>query len=341
VSDELISFEDLAPTLVSLAGEKVPDHMKGRVLFGKNRMQPVDRLFLATDRSDNGIDMVRSVTNGRYFYSRNFMPHTPELRYIRYMEIGDIKKIMRADLKANRLNPLQKNLFDPRPAEMLYDISQDTWETKNLAVSPGHQSLLNEMRSSLKDNMVKSRDVMLLPEYEIGLISGKITPYEFRLDEGKFPVEEIYAAASLSGMRGEMIAVQQFELLQHSNSIVRYWAITGLRSQDNSVLKQYELQLRNAMQDAYPPVVITASAIQYDLFRDEIAEENLKKYSQHGNKQLALMTLHLLLYLQDTEPFVETVRKVYERKEIPYDVSAATKDFLGRFGNIHNDWENR
>jgi hypothetical protein len=88
-------------------------------------------------------------------------------------------------------------------------------------------------------------------------------------------------------------------------------------------------------------VVITASAIQYDLFRDKIAEENLKMYSQHGNRQLALMTLHLLLYLQDPEPFVETVRKVYERKEIPYDVSAATKDFLGRVGHIHNDWENR
>lgn len=100
VSDELISFEDLAPTLISLAGGKVPAHMKGRILLGASRTPPVDKLFLTTDRSDNGIDMVRSVTNGRYFYSRNLMPFMPEARYIRYMEIADIKKIMRRDLAA-------------------------------------------------------------------------------------------------------------------------------------------------------------------------------------------------------------------------------------------------
>lgn len=341
VSDELISFEDLAPTLISLTGQRVPDHMKGRILFGRNRTPPVNKLFLSTDRSDNGIDMVRSVTNGRYFYSRNFMPYTPELRYVRYMEISDIKKIMRADLAANRLNTLQKSLFAPRPAEFLYDISRDEWQIRNLATDPHHLSLLNEMRSDLKDNMVRSMDVMLLPEYEIDLISRKTTAYEFRLDEVKFPVEQIYAAASVSGIRGEKMALQQLELLKHSNDIVRYWAVTGLRSQDRNVLKPYKVQLRKAMQDTYPPVIIIASAIYYDLFGDKIAEDNLKKYALSENMQLALLALHLLLYVDEPEPFIETVRKVYDKKDIAYDVSAASKDFLGKLGHIRSDWENR
>src|SRR5690606_23907152 len=89
VSQELISFEDLAPSMISLAGGDLPAHLRGRVLMGKERSKPVDKLFLSSDRSDNGIDMVRTVTNGRYVYSRNFMPFMPEARYIRYMEIGE------------------------------------------------------------------------------------------------------------------------------------------------------------------------------------------------------------------------------------------------------------
>ena len=37
VSQELISFADLAPSMISLAGGGVPDHLQGRVVLGKNR----------------------------------------------------------------------------------------------------------------------------------------------------------------------------------------------------------------------------------------------------------------------------------------------------------------
>lgn len=116
VSDELVSFEDLAPTLISLCGGQVPDHMEGRVLVGPQRDAPPEYLVLAADRSDNGPDMVRTITDGRYVYSRNFMPFMPELRYINYMEIGEIKQEMRKDLAADRLEGLQRSLFEPRPA---------------------------------------------------------------------------------------------------------------------------------------------------------------------------------------------------------------------------------
>ncbi|MCL4484167.1 MAG: sulfatase, partial [Bacteroidetes bacterium] len=111
VTDELLDFEDLAPTLISLAGGKIPDYLTGRILMGRNRSKPTDHLVLSADRSDNGIDLVRSVTDGKYVYSRNFMPFMPQARYIRYMEIGEIKQQMRKDLADKKLNPLQKSLF--------------------------------------------------------------------------------------------------------------------------------------------------------------------------------------------------------------------------------------
>lgn len=340
LSDELISFEDLAPTMISLAEGKVPAYMKGRVLLGKERSQPAEKLFLSSDRSDNGIDMVRSVTNGRYVYSRNYMPFMPEARYIRYMEISDIKQIMRKDLADRQFNPLQESLFKDRPAEFLYDIEEDLWEIKNLVNDPAMQALLHEMRNALKENMLTSRDVMFLPEYEIGLISGKNTAYQFRMDK-EYPLEEIYASASLSGKRSKDVTAEQMKLLQSPNNVVRYWAMMGLRSQSKEVLAPWKKQLIKAMQDGYPPVVITASAINYDLFRNRKAEENLKKYSRHDNSDLALLAINYLLYVQNPKPFIETIKEVKDKEGSDYNVSAASKDFLGKLGLLPNTFEYR
>ena len=341
VSDELISFEDLAPTMVSLSGGDVPEHQKGRIILGEGRSKPVDKLFLSSDRSDNGIDMIRTVTNGRYIYSRNFMPFMPEARYIRYMEIGDIKQLMRQDFQDNRLNPLQKSLFDARPAEFLYDIENDLWETNNLAENASMQSMLREMRNDLKENIFKSRDVMFLPEYEIGLMSKYTTPYEFRLDSENYPLQSLYEAASLSGKPGEPIAKQQVAFLQNPSNILRYWGALGLRSQSREVMGLYKTEILEAVKDPYPPVAITASAIAYDLFQDKAAEENLKKFSKSDNRDVALMAINYLLYVDNPQPFVETIQEIYQQEEWDYNISAASKDFLGSLGLIPNNFEYR
>ena len=337
VTDELVDFEDLAPTMISLAGGKVPDYMKGRILMGKDRSKPVDHLVLSEDRSDNGIDLVRSVTDGRYVYSRNFMPFMPQVRYIRYMEIGEIKQQMRKDLAESKLNPLQKGLFEDRPDEFLFDIQNDIWETNNLVKDSTAQTTLIRMRKQLDDEVLNSRDVMFLPEYEVGLISKTTTAYEFRFCDENYPIKEIYKAASLSGKRGPDIAGKLIQLLKNENKIVRYWAAIGLRSQDSTVLKQYKPILLKLMDDQYPPVEITAAAIDYQIFNNEKAEEHLKTWCTSDNKDLALMTINYLLYVTNKQPFIETIKSVHGMNGRVYDVKAACMDFLGSLGIVPNN----
>jgi len=340
VTDELIDFTDLAPTLISLAGGNIPDHMKGRKIFGPNRSVPSNHLILNSDRSDNGPDLVRTVTDGKYVYSRNFLPFIPELRYIRYMEIGEIKQQMRKDLTENKLNVLQKSLFEDRPAEFLYDIENDSWETINLATVPAYKPVLEKMRIQLKTEILQARDVLLLPEYEIGLISENTTPYEFRLTDKNYQVAQIYDAASLSGFRGKDIAEQQINLLGSSNKIVRYWAILGLRSQSAETLKSYPKQISKAMNDPYPPVAITASAIAFQEFANRTAEENLKHFCTSSDLNLALMSINYLLYLDKKEPFVETIGMVHKMPGSDYTIKAACLDFLGNLGLVNKYLEN-
>jgi len=337
VSDELIDFTDLAPTLISLAGGEIPKHLEGRPLLGKKRSKPAEHLFFSSDRSDNGIDMVRTVTDGKYVYSRNFLPFINEARYIRYMEIGEIKQQMRKDLAENKLNPLQKSLFEPRPAEFLFDIENDLWETNNLAGDPKYQSVLEKMRNLLKEEVLRSRDVMFLPEYEIASLSNTTTTYEFSLNKDNYSLEEIYDAASLSGFRGKEVAAKQVEMLKNPNNIVRYWAILGLRSQSQEELKTFSGVIIESMNDNYPPAAVTASAIVYEMFNNKAAEENLKKFCAHENVQVSLMAINYLLYTKNREPFVETIREVQKMKDRDYNVRAACMDVLGSLGLVPNN----
>lgn len=336
VSDELISFEDLAPTIISLAGGELPGHLTGRVLIGNKRFAETEHLFLSSDRADNGIDMVRTVTNGKYVYSRNFMPYMPELRYIRYMEISEIKQQMRQDFVQNELNFGQNRVFEPRATEYLYNIENDKWEMNNLVNDQAYQELLNEMRQLLKQEMLDSKDILLLPEYELEIISGNISPYEYRLSED-YAINEVVESVWLAGVRGEEVAARQVENLEYSNKIVRYWATVGLRSQPSEVLALFEENIRRAMNDEYPPVVITSAAIAFDQFDDKKAEALLKEYCLHHDNHLALMAIHYLMYVKNKEPFADIVRSSREIEGRNYNARAAAVDFLGSIGLIPNN----
>ena len=337
VTNELVDFTDLAPTLISMAGGEIPKHLEGRSFLGGQREQPVDHLNLSSDRSDNGIDMIRTVTDGKYVYCRNYMPFIPEARYIRYMEIGEIKQQMRQDLAGGKLNPLQKSLFEDRPAEFLFNIDNDLWETKNLAKDPDSQTVLNKMRNELKEEVLNSRDVMFLPEYEVARLSDTTTAYEFRQSKDNYPVEDIYEVASLSGFRGKDITTKQVNALENSNKITRYWAILGLRSQSRENLQPFSGVIQAMMDDKYPPVAVTASAVSFEMFGSKKAEEKLKEFCVSDDLNISLMAVNYLLYTKNKKPFVATIRKVHEMEDRDYNVQAACMDFLGSIGLVPNN----
>lgn len=337
VSHELVDFTDLAPTLISLAGGEIPQHLEGRPFLGKERTAPPAHLFLSSDRSDNGIDMVRTVTDGRFMYSRNYMPYINELRYIRYMEIGEIKQQMRNDLKDNRLNILQKSLFEPRPAEFLYDTQNDRWETTNLADDPRYEKILLQMRNLHREEVLTSRDIMFLPEYSISQLPEATTAYQLRLDRKNYLLEEIYEAASLSGFRSRSHTERQVALLQHDNPYVRFWAIMGLRNQHPDDLISFGDYILQAMNDPYLPVAVAAASVAYSLTGKKEAEDRLKHLCTGNDNHITLMAIHMLLYTENRDPFIETIHEVYKMPGRDYNVKAACMDFLGSLGLVPNN----
>jgi arylsulfatase A-like enzyme len=334
VTDELMNFEDLAPTVLSLAGIEAPTHMKGRALAGKYRAKEKPFVFLSTDRSDESTDLVRSVTDGRYIYSRNYMASVPETRWIEYQEVSDIKKQIRKDHEAGTLSgPQLIMLAEHRPAEFLFDLNNDPWELHNLAGEKNSKAILDKMRKALDAHILEARDVLFLPEDQLAAIKSPETPYTFRMKEAKYPFKKIYAVAKLSGWQDEHTAAQQLKLLTDGNSVVRYWAITGLQSQPDEFLKKNDKQLTAALSDPYTPVQIITAAILYKMNNDQQARAILTQHITHSNLHYALLALQQVGYLKDPAPFRQALEEVNRRgRAADFNVHAASQVLLARLG---------
>ena len=130
---------------------------------------------------------------------------------------------------------------------------------------------------------------------------------------------------------------KQIEWLESPNSIIRYWAILGLRSQKLNVLEAYSEKIAEMMEDEYPPVGVTAAAILWELENSDRAEEKMKSFCASENLNISLMAINYLLYSDNKEPFVETIWKVHKMEDRDYNVLAACMDFLGSLRLVPNN----
>jgi uncharacterized sulfatase len=168
VRDDLVSFVDFGPTVLSIAGVPVPEHMQGRPFLGEQKAEPRDCIFAARDRMDETYDIIRAVRDKRFKYIRNFKPGRPYAQYIDYMEQMPTMREMRRLNKAGELVGPQKIFFLPeKPEEELYDTRADPHEIRNLAGSPEHRETLERMRAVLKKWMAETHDLGLIPEEEL------------------------------------------------------------------------------------------------------------------------------------------------------------------------------
>jgi len=168
VRDDLVSFIDFGPTVLSLADVKVPDHMQGRPFLGSQTADLRDYVFGARDRMDETYDIIRAVRDKRFKYIRNFKPGRPYAQYIAYGEEMPTLKEMRRMNKAGKLVGPQRIFFLPeKPEEEFYDCVKDPYEINNLAGSPAHREIVSKMRKVLDQWMKDTKDLGLIPEEEL------------------------------------------------------------------------------------------------------------------------------------------------------------------------------
>ncbi|MDP6445922.1 MAG: sulfatase, partial [Pirellulaceae bacterium] len=216
-------------------------------------------MFGFRGRMDERYDFIRTVTDGRFHYIRNFNPHFIYGQHVNYNFVTPSTSAWKRDFDAGKLNEAQSHFWGLKPAEELYDLQADPDEVHNLAESAGHRRKLAELRNALRDWCHAIRDVGFLPEGEIHSRSAGSTPYEMARDDARYPLARIYAAADMATRRDEDDLPQLRNLAKDKDSAVRYWGVVGILNRGAGAVKSEAPLLSTAMEDQSPYVRVAAA----------------------------------------------------------------------------------
>jgi len=167
VCDAMVSFIDITPTFIDIAGGRPPEDLDGRsfrdVLFGKATTFR-DRIY-ATHTGDGKMNMFpqRCVRDKRYKYVLNLHPErTWTTHFTLVPEIPNSHKdIWDTWVEKAKTSPEAAkllNIIEHHPAEELYDTQADPYELNNLADDPERRPILEKMRKDLKQWMASQGD---------------------------------------------------------------------------------------------------------------------------------------------------------------------------------------
>tara|TARA_R110002073_G_scaffold56905_30_gene144918 strand:+ start:3653 stop:5140 length:1488 start_codon:yes stop_codon:yes gene_type:complete len=173
-TDAMVSWIDLMPTLIDLAGGTSPAGIDGRsfakVLFGETN-QHRDVIY-ATHKGDKekNVYPIRSVRVGKWKYIRNLHP---EFAYTTHTDVW-AKEVPRIDghwahaghhwqsyIDAAKTDPKAAAFlhdYHSNPAEELYQLDQDPYEQNDLAGLPDHAEKLAELRELVSKRMKEVGD---------------------------------------------------------------------------------------------------------------------------------------------------------------------------------------
>jgi arylsulfatase A-like enzyme len=290
--DRPVSFVDLPATLMRIAGIDLPPHMVGDSLLHESGDRYV---FAYGGRMDERRNLVRSVSDGQYRLTRNYLPHRAYGRRLGFLWRAPLMQTWAAEYESGKLDPVQSAFFEPRPAVELFDTHDDPHGTENLAGQPEYADKFEELSAALTDWQVGQRDAGLVPEALLIELDqqGVIRDYVERED---YPVEDIVQLAQLAGAR-DARNLDEFSMqLQAGHPVKSYWAAVGL------------LLLGEDARPALP--VIEAMLDQVQPWTGIVLAETLIESGRTGLASAylapALQSENLMVRLQAMETIVET-----------------------------------
>ncbi|WP_052031705.1 sulfatase-like hydrolase/transferase [Novipirellula maiorica] len=257
-STQLVSFVDLAPTVISLAGVKPPAYMQGTAFAGAFAGPSKPYLFGWRGRMDERVDMVRSCTDGRYVYMRHFYPDRPYLKHVDYMFQTPTTRVWKQMFDEGKLNQDQAKFWQPKPAEELFDLESDPDEVNNLAGDAEHTERVSMMRDAVHRWMVDTGDMGMFPEAEMHrVVPEDQSPREYALSHTALMTRLAETALDATNFDSDMTTEKAIELSADPDAVIRFWAVRGIGIRNANTPAAIQA-VKRAMNDESPSVAIAA-----------------------------------------------------------------------------------
>lgn len=313
-NERLVSFVDLAPTLLSLAGIPKPGNMQGHAFMGKFKEEEPEYIYFFRGRMDERYDMMRGITDGHYRYIINFMPHRPYAQHLNYLWKASSMQVWEKAYLDGQCNDIQSRFFGTKSFEELYDTKADPWEINNLAGDQKYADIMNKMQQEMKNRILEFHDGGFIPEGEYENIDSTSLYNYFRSDD--YPLEDILNAAWTAAKGDKQNLDFLIESLKSPNSYIRYWAATGCAILGEDAKKATK-ELESCLTDESPDVRIAAAESLYQIGGKQEAINILGEILRNDNLYVVLHALNVIQELGNDvvkalDKEIETVKKKYE-----------------------------
>ena len=312
-NDQLVSFVDFPPTVLTLAGVKIPSYMEG-IPFLDNDNHQRKYVFGHRDRIDEVIDMSRSVRDDRYLYIRNFMPHVGWNQYSAYPDMSEIRHEIYRHAEVGELTLAQQHYAaNSKPFEELYDCEQDPNNLKNLVDSSEHAEIISRMRAALARELKRGGDRGFLPEIRMRKLFDNAAPFS----KTNLAAEEEIAAAMDAATKIPTLNEESIrKLLSHERfPSVRYWGAIGLAGREKLAPSSMN-QLLSTLDDSSLSVRIEAASTLARHGEAERALDSLLPLLEHNDLNVVLYATRAIEMLgKVAKRAIPAMRKVAQRAD--------------------------
>ncbi|WP_236975471.1 sulfatase family protein [Membranihabitans maritimus] len=159
-SYSLISSIDLAPTLIDLSGNDIPESFQGKS-FQKVLKEPNSEFRQYVFSEHNWHDheaYERMIRSKDFLYLINARPQFPNQGPADALNGLSFKELA-LNQNSGQLTPAQRDIFvSPRPEEELYEVQMDPLQVKNLADDEEYQDIKSALEVVLKNWMQQTGD---------------------------------------------------------------------------------------------------------------------------------------------------------------------------------------
>ncbi|NWK55845.1 sulfatase [Verrucomicrobiaceae bacterium N1E253] len=311
-SERLVGFVDLAPTVLSLAGVKPPEWQHGRAFLGKYQTEAPKYSFGFRGRMDERPDVSRSLTDGRFVYIRNYLPFLPHGQRLYYQMQTPATRVWFELFQKGETNTVQSAFWKSHPAEELYDLSKDPHETVNLAAVPEHHQTLLAMRQAHEQQVVNTRDLVLLPEPMMHQQAEKLGVTPAELAKKHYDPESILPYARLSLLpKGEADRALEKWTTQDLPLLESYWLAVYLQTLPESDVVKYEAFLLRTMKRGGLPALVAAEILARSPRNKQQAEQAVQRLVAFADTKQSDSFTSIYAYnaLDRLQPLPESVIK--------------------------------
>lgn len=275
-SNAVVSFLDLAPTLLNLADVEIPAYMDGSPVLGKNiwsgELLERDMAVCYDDRYDEFQTCDRVVRKQDYAYSRSFYPYQPAALSGMHGESG----------------------------ERLGLLGEDRFRTNDLVKNPGYGQILDFMRSLLDEKMLEEIDLGIIPE---ALWFDHVSDMEGYKAGIKDKYADYLAAANMSRKPFKEVSRQLKASLKSDDEVVLFWALVACNAYGKDAVGMKRCIC--SLLEKGTPLVGSKAALYLARFCGFDPEEffnEAMEASRNGGERLSVMNDAAVLKALDPQP---------------------------------------